>query len=41
MADMKKYRHIHDFLDSNSERFLSMYPRLVSDAAREFLTDAK
>ncbi len=38
MADMKKYRHIHDFLDSNSERFLSMYPRLVSDAAREFLT---
>lgn len=38
MADMKKYRHIHDFLDSNSQRFLSMYPRLVSDAAREFLT---
>ncbi len=38
MADMKKYQHVHGFLEKNSERFMGLYPRLVGETMRDYLT---
>ncbi|MCB1950813.1 MAG: FAD-dependent monooxygenase [Zoogloeaceae bacterium] len=36
MADLKKYQHVPDLLNDQPQ-FLNLYPRLVSDAARDML----